>query len=127
MHDPVTRPADSGLPPNVRATVVTVGTFDGVHRGHRDVLDRLATRAAQLNLRSVLVTFEPHPLEVVNPAAAPLLLTVGEEKREVLAESGIDYLAVLPFTPTLARYGAEQFVTHVLRERFRMEHLLMGH
>ncbi len=119
--------AESGLPPDVHATVVTVGTFDGVHRGHRDVLDRLAARAAVLGLRSVLVTFEPHPMEVVNPAAAPLMLTVGEEKREVLAESGIDYLAVVPFTPSLARYTAEEFVTKVLRGRFRMEHLLMGH
>ena len=118
---------ESGLPPDVHATVVTVGTFDGVHRGHRDVLDRLAARAAVLGLRSVLVTFEPHPMEVVNPAAAPLMLTVGEEKREVLAESGIDYLAVVPFTPSLARYTAEEFVTKVLRGRFRMEHLLMGH
>jgi riboflavin kinase/FMN adenylyltransferase len=118
---------ESGLPPDVRATVVSVGTFDGVHRGHRDVLDRLAARAAALGLRSVLVTFEPHPLEVVNPTAAPLLLTVGEEKREVLAESGIDYVAVLPFTPALARYAAEEFVTEVLRARFRMEHLLMGY
>jgi riboflavin kinase/FMN adenylyltransferase len=75
----------------------------------------------------VLVTFEPHPLEVVNPTAAPLLLTVGDEKREVLAESGIDYVAVVPFTPALARYGAEEFVTDVLRARFRMEHLLMGY
>jgi riboflavin kinase/FMN adenylyltransferase len=118
---------ESGLPPDVHATVVSVGTFDGVHRGHRDVLDRLAARAAALGLRSVLVTFEPHPLEVVNPTAAPLLLTVGEEKREVLAESGIDYVAVVPFTPALARYGAEEFVTGVLRARFRMEHLLMGY
>jgi riboflavin kinase/FMN adenylyltransferase len=118
---------ESGLPPDVRATVVTVGTFDGVHRGHRDVLARLAARAAERDLRSVLVTFEPHPLEVVNPAAAPLMLTVGEEKREVLAESGIDYLAVVPFTPALARYAAEEFVTKVLRGRFRMEHLLMGY
>lgn len=118
---------ESGLPPDVHATVVTVGTFDGVHRGHRDVLDRLAARAAQLRMRSVLITFEPHPLEVVNPAAAPLLLTVGEEKSEVLAESGIDYLAVVPFTPSLARYGAEEFVDRVLRGRFRMEYLLMGH
>jgi riboflavin kinase/FMN adenylyltransferase len=91
------------------------------------VLDRLAARARSLDLRSVLVTFEPHPLEVVNPAAAPLLLTVGEEKREVLAESGIDYLAVVPFTPELSRYSAEAFVTKVLRERFRMKHLLMGY
>jgi riboflavin kinase/FMN adenylyltransferase len=118
---------DSGLPPDVHATVVTVGTFDGVHRGHRDVLDRLAARASQLRLRSILVTFEPHPLEIVNPAAAPQLLTVGEEKREVLAESGIDYLAVMPFTRALARFSAEDFVTRVLRGRFRMEYLLMGH
>ena len=118
---------ESGLPPDADATVVAVGTFDGVHRGHRDVLDRLASRASSLGLRSVLVTFEPHPLEVVNPAAAPLLLTVGEEKREVLAESGIDYLAVVPFTAALARYSAEEFVSRVLRERFRMKHLLMGY
>jgi riboflavin kinase / FMN adenylyltransferase len=123
----VSHAVESGLPPDVRATVVSVGTFDGVHRGHRDVLDRLAARATTLGLRSVLVTFEPHPLEVVNPTAAPLLLTVGEEKREVLAESGIDYVAVVPFTPALARYGAEEFVTKVLRARFRMEHLLMGY
>lgn len=127
MADSAGSSSESGLPPDVAATAVTVGTFDGVHRGHRDVLDRLVTRAAQLDLRSVLVTFEPHPLEVVNAAAAPLLLTVGEEKREVLAESGIDYLAILPFTPALARYGAEDFVTRVLRERFRMKLLLMGH
>ena len=119
--------SESGLPPDVRSTVVTVGTFDGVHRGHRDVLDRLASRAASLEMRSILVTFEPHPLEVVNPSAAPLLLTVGEEKREVLAESGIDYLAVVPFTSELARYAAEEFVTRVLRERFRMQYLLMGY
>src|SRR5918993_3767741 len=118
MSEPTAVSPDSGLPPDVRATVVTVGTFDGVHRGHRDVLDRLAARARSLDLRSVLVTFEPHPLEVVNPAAAPPLLTVGEEKREVLAESGIDYLAILPFTPQLARYEASAFVDVVLRRRF---------
>jgi riboflavin kinase/FMN adenylyltransferase len=127
MREPASDGVGSGLPPDVQATVVTVGTFDGVHRGHRDVLDRLVARGRALGLRTVLVTFEPHPLEVVNPAAAPLMLTLGEEKREVLAESGIDYLAVLPFTRTLARYAAQEFVTHVLRERFNMEYLLMGY
>jgi riboflavin kinase/FMN adenylyltransferase len=127
MREPANDGVGSGLPPDVQATVITVGTFDGVHRGHRDVLDRLVARGKALGLRTVLVTFEPHPLEVVNPAAAPLMLTLGEEKREVLAESGIDYLAVVPFTPTLARYAAEEFVTHVLRERFNMEYLLMGY
>jgi riboflavin kinase/FMN adenylyltransferase len=118
---------ESGLPSDVHGTAVTVGTFDGVHRGHWDVLARLAARARSLGLRSVLVTFEPHPLEIVNPTAAPQLLTIGDEKREVLAESGIDYLAELPFTSNLARYEAETFVDRILRRRFRMEYLLMGH
>ena len=127
MRDRAKADSTSGLPPDVSATVVTVGTFDGVHRGHRDVLDRLVARGKSMGLRSVVVTFEPHPLEVVNPAAAPLMLTVGEEKREVLAESAIDYLAVIPFTPTLARYAAQDFVLRVLRDRFSMQHLLMGY
>ncbi|MBM3908107.1 MAG: bifunctional riboflavin kinase/FAD synthetase [Gemmatimonadetes bacterium] len=118
---------ESGLPPDVAGTVLTVGTFDGVHLGHRLVLDRLAARAEATGLRSVLVTFEPHPLEVVNPANAPHLLTVGDEKLEVLAESQLDYLAVLPFTPALAQYDAPTFVDAVLRERFGMRELLIGH
>jgi riboflavin kinase/FMN adenylyltransferase len=75
----------------------------------------------------VLVTFDPHPMEVVNPSAAPLLLTTRDEKLEVLAESGINYLAVLPFTPALAEFGAEDFVEQVLRRRFRFEELLIGY
>jgi len=116
----------SGLPPTVEATVVTVGTFDGVHRGHQAVLRRLAERSRETGWKAVLVTFEPHPLEVVNPAAARPLLTVGAERQEVLAESGIDYCAVLPFSPTLSHYTAEQFVG-VLLERFHMRELLSGY
>ena len=120
-------PSGSGLPPNVHDTVITVGTFDGVHRGHQDVLTRLVQRATALGTRSVLVTFDPHPLEVVTPAAAPPLLTVGDEKLEVLAESGIDYVAIIPFTRTLAAFGAERFVDEVLIDRYRVRHLLVGH
>jgi riboflavin kinase/FMN adenylyltransferase len=117
----------SGLPPHVGATVVTVGTFDGVHRGHRDVIERLVRRAQALSVPSVLVTFEPHPLEVVNPAAAPLLLTLHDEKLEVLAETGLDYVAVIPFTASLAAYSAEEFVELVLRRCFRLRELLIGY
>jgi riboflavin kinase/FMN adenylyltransferase len=117
----------SGLPPNVAGTVVTVGTFDGVHRGHQDVLARLVAKAAREGLPSVLVTFDVHPLEVVRPEAAPPLLTVADEKIEVIAESGVDYLALLPFTAALAAYPAEQFVNEILRARFRMRSLLIGH
>ena len=118
---------ESGLPPYVSATVITVGTFDGVHRGHRDVVERLVARSRHLEIPSVLVTFEPHPLEIVNPAAAPLLLTTHDEKLEVLAETGIDYLAVVPFTAELAAYSAEDFVELVLRRRFRLRELLIGY
>lgn len=117
----------SALPPTVRSTVVTVGTFDGVHRGHQDVLARLVAKSAREGLPSVVVTFDSHPLEVVRPADAPLLLTVADEKVEVLAESGIDYLAILPFTAALASFSAERFVEDALRARFRMRSLLIGH
>jgi len=117
----------SGLPPTVAGTVVTVGTFDGVHRGHLDVIARLVRRAHAAGLPSLVVSFDPHPLDVVNPAAAPLLLTTSEEKLEVLAETGIDYFAVLPFTHHLASFGAEEFVDRVLRDRFRMSELLIGY
>lgn len=127
MRRPALVRSDSGLPPDSPGTVVTVGTFDGVHRGHRRVLERIATCAREMGLHSVLVTFEPHPLEVVNPAAAPLLLTVGAEKIEVVAESGIDYMAIVPFTPTLQRYTAAQFVDDVLRRRFHVRHLVIGY
>ncbi len=119
--------AASGLPPDVPGTVLTIGTFDGVHRGHRLVLDLLAARARESGLRSVLVTFDPHPLDVVNAAAAPLLLTTAEEKSEVLVESRLDYAVVYPFTRTLASYDAAQFVDEVLLRRLGMRELLVGY
>lgn len=118
---------ESGLPADVAGTVVTVGTFDGVHRGHLDVLGRIRGRAASLGMRSLLVTFDPHPLEIVNPSAAPRLLTVGQEKLEVLAESGIDFVAIVPFTEVLASLSAEQFVEQVLIQRYRMKELMIGY
>jgi riboflavin kinase/FMN adenylyltransferase len=118
---------DSGLPPDTPGTVLTVGTFDGIHRGHLDILRTVASRADGSGLRSVLVTFDPHPLEVVNPPAAPPLLTVGVEKSEIVAESGVAFLAVLPFDRQLASYSAEQFVDEVLRQRFLMKELVIGY
>ena len=119
--------SESGLPPDIKGTVVTVGTFDGVHRGHLDVVERLVSRALDAGLPSLLVSFDPHPLEVVNPSAAPLLLTTSEEKLEVIAETGLDYFAIMPFTHELASYSAEDFVDRILRDRFRMSELLIGY
>ena len=127
MSDQRTTTSESGLPPTVTGTIVTVGTFDGVHRGHLDVIRRLVDRARERDLPSLLVSFDPHPLEVVNPSAAPPLLTTSEEKVEVIAETGVEYFAVVPFTHNLAQYGAEEFVDRVLRARFHMSELLIGH
>ncbi len=107
--------------------VVTVGTFDGVHRGHRAVLEEIARRAAASGGRSVLVTFEPHPLVVVNPEAAPRLLTLPDEKRAVLATSAVDHVAFFPFTHQLALYTPEQFVRELLEKRFDLGELVIGY
>ncbi len=93
-------------------TVVTVGTFDGVHRGHQAVLAEIARRARDSGGRSVLVTFDQHPLEVVNPQAAPPLLTLPEEKRIALAASGLDEVAFVPFTPALQALSLALPVTY---------------
>jgi riboflavin kinase/FMN adenylyltransferase len=127
MHSSASGAEESGLPPYVKSTVITVGTFDGVHRGHRDVIERLVARSRVLKIPSVLVTFEPHPLQIVNPSAAPLLLTTHDEKLEVIAETGVDYMAVVPFTSELASFSAENFVELVLRRCFRMRELLIGY
>ncbi len=115
------------LPRGSDGTVVTVGTFDGVHRGHVLVLERAAERARAEGLASVALTFDPHPLDVVNPSAAPPLLTLWDEKLEMLAQTGIDYVAVVPFTTELSAYSPDQFVERVLIGRFAMRELLIGH
>jgi riboflavin kinase/FMN adenylyltransferase len=116
-----------GFPQLAGGSVITVGTFDGVHLGHRDILRRLAARSGETGLPQLLVTFRPQPLEVVNPAAAPLLLTPGDEQLEALAASGPLLVAVLPFTPALAAHSAEQFVTRLLLGRYRMRELVIGY
>lgn len=107
--------------------VLTVGTFDGVHRGHRAVLAEIARRARERGGTSVLVTFDAHPLEVVNPQAAPLLLTLPDEKRAALADAGVDRVEFLPFTEDLRALPPEQFVRDVLEARFHIAELVIGH
>ncbi len=107
-------------------TVITVGTFDGVHLGHRRVLEEIAERARRAGRRSVLVTFEPHPLEVINPQAAPLLLTDAHERREILAQCDLDRVVFFAFTRELSQYSPEDFV-RLLLDRFQLEELVIGY
>ncbi len=116
-----------GLPREDRPLIVTVGTFDGVHLGHWRVLRKISARAAARGGRSVLVTFHPHPLRVVRPSHAPSLLTTPEEKKEILAWSGLDYVVFLAFTPELRRYPPRRFVKEVLLSGLGMTELVIGH
>lgn len=115
------------VPVGDRGTVVTVGSFDGVHLGHEAVLREIARRAAAAGRRSVLVTFDPHPMEVVNPAAAPQLLTTGPERREILAQTALDYAVLLRFDRALARLTPEEFVRRILVAGCGMRELVIGH
>ncbi len=116
-----------GVPADGRGTVVTVGTFDGVHRGHWAVLQEIRARAEATGRRSVLLTFHPHPLRIVRPEHAPPLLTTPVEKKEILAESGLDWAVFLSFTAVLSRYPPRRFVEEILIERLGVEELVIGY
>lgn len=108
-------------------SVVTVGSFDGVHLGHQAVLAEIARRAGAAGLPSMLVTFEPHPLEVVNPQAAPPRLTTAPERLEMLAQTPVDRVLELHFDRRLAALTPEAFVREVLLGRCGMRELVIGH
>ncbi|HYN30563.1 MAG TPA: bifunctional riboflavin kinase/FAD synthetase [Dermatophilaceae bacterium] len=97
-------------PEGLRPCVVTLGNFDGVHRGHQAVLATLLQIARRHDLPSVVVTFEPHPVAVLRPERAPELLAPGPLREDLLAASGIDGLLVLDFTPEFAAQTPEEFV-----------------
>lgn len=101
--------------PGERA-VITIGTYDGVHRGHRAVIEQVRRHAERLGARSVVVTFDPHPASVVRPESAPRLLTGIEQKLELLETTGIDATIVVRFDEARARESAEDFVLQVLVE-----------
>ena len=117
----------SPLPPLSNGATVTVGSFDGVHLGHQAVLREIDRRAREAGRASVLVTFDPHPLEVLNPDAAPPLLTTGAERLEILALSPLDYVVILRFDRHLAGLTPEGFVREVLVERCGVRELVIGH
>ena len=109
-----------------RPTIVTVGNYDGLHRGQRVVLARVVERARALGLPAVLVTFEPHPLSVLAPELAPATLLTREQKSRLVAAVGIDVMAVIPFTRDFAATRAEDFVRDFLAARLGVRELYVG-
>lgn len=111
-----------------RNPVVTIGTFDGVHRGHRKVLDQLKSIAHEVGGESVIFTFYPHPRLVVSGNENNLrLLTTLEEKTEQLRLAGIDHLVVYPFSPEFAALTYREFIEQVLVGQMQLHTLVMGH
>ena len=98
-------------------TVVTIGNFDGVHRGHQSVIAEVIARAKALGARSMAITFDPHPTRLLRPERPTRLITPTPQKLELLAATGIDATLVLQFTPELCRTSARDFATTILRDR----------
>ena len=111
--------------PNERA-VITIGAYDGVHRGHRAVIAQVQARAAELGARSVVVTFDRHPASVIRPDVAPRLLTNPAQKLELLADTGVDATVVVPFSPEQARETPVDFVERVIVNALRTQAVIVG-
>jgi riboflavin kinase/FMN adenylyltransferase len=108
--------------------VLTVGTFDGVHLGHRKIISRLHDLAKAINGESVIFTFDPHPRKIVAPAETNLrLLTTLDEKIELFEQSGIDHLIIYPFTPEFAQLTYEEFVEQILVGKIHTKSLVVGY
>lgn len=112
--------------PRLGAPVVTWGVFDGVHRGHRRVLETVRDWAREVRARSVAVTFDRHPSEVLSGQPVPLLVPLDERLRRI-GEIGVDFALVIPFTPEFARQSAEEFVRDVVAGRLRARGIVLGH
>lgn len=108
-------------------SVVTIGNFDGVHRGHREIFRRVCSRAAATDATSVVITFDPHPLFVLAPERAPLQITTFRQKQDLIAESGIDLLLVIPFNEPFSQMPAETFVRELLVDCLGLRSLVIGH
>ncbi len=102
------------VPAELGASVISIGNFDGVHLGHREILDAVVRDARERGARALAVTFAPHPEEVLTPERAPKLITPGEMRFELLAGTGIDGVVVLEFNAELAAMSAHEFVERVL-------------
>jgi riboflavin kinase / FMN adenylyltransferase len=107
--------------------VLTIGNFDGVHRGHLALFETVKKRARALKGQSAVMTFQPHPLKIMNPEKAPLLITPTEQKLELITRAAIDVIFCIPFDRIFAGIAAEDFVKNILVERIGIKELVVGY
>ena len=110
-----------------KSAVVTIGTFDGIHRGHQEILKRVVKTGEHYNLESVLVTFHPHPKVLVNPDHIPLLLTTLEEKRKFIPHFFQGNVLILDFDDNLKELTAEEFVREILIKKINAKKVIVGY
>ena len=114
------------IPADLGPTVVSVGNFDGVHRGHQHVLKEVVERARATGIRAVAVTFEPHPLRVLRPDLAPKLITPAPRKEALLSQTRLDALLVIPFTRDFSMTTAAEFARQILAGKLRAQEVHEG-
>jgi len=108
--------------------VITIGTFDGVHTGHQQILQLMKAEAAKVNGETVIITFHPHPRKIIKPGEPPIfLLNTLEEKIELLERSGIDHLVIVPFTEAFANQTAEEYIADFLVKTFHPHSIIIGY
>ncbi len=112
---------------DLNGSVITIGNFDGVHRGHLEIFRRLTLEGRRLGLPTVAVTFEPHPVALLSPENAPPLITTFAQKAVLIAKAGIDCLAVIEFTREFSQVAADAFVRDILCKALGMRHIIIGH
>jgi riboflavin kinase / FMN adenylyltransferase len=113
-------------PGDLGRTVVTIGMYDGVHRGHQELIGAAVSRARAMRRPCLLLTFDPHPAEVIRPGSHPAILTSMDRKAELVAELGVDAMCVLPFTPEFMRLSPETFTHTVLVEQLHAAQVVVG-
>ena len=114
------------MPPGWGRSVVTIGVFDGVHRGHQHLITAAVAAGRARTLPTVLITFDPHPAEVVRPGSHPARLTELRRRADLVAEFGVDAFLVLPFTTEMARMSPGEFAHEVLVDRLHAAAVLVG-
>ena len=108
-------------------TIITIGTFDGVHLGHRKILERLINNAKATNLKSTVLTFFPHPRMVLQKDVDIKLLNTLEEKKQIMETLGLDYLIIHPFTKEFSRLSATEFVEGILVDGLKAKKIIIGY
>ncbi|MDB5196021.1 MAG: riboflavin biosynthesis protein RibF [Flaviaesturariibacter sp.] len=113
--------------PGFKNAVITIGTFDGVHQGHQQLIGAMKTAATQIEGETVLVTFQPHPRKILQPERSLELINTLDERIELLSKQCIDHLVIVEFTPAFSKMSADEYISQFLVERFHPHTIIIGY